>query len=102
MIETIKRNGYRISRNFTALVILLMTFEFLVGPIYYIVGLAQHGWYSLAPWQIKMMITSPFQSIEHFALLAIFLIMFYETLKMLSVVALRIIGSAYKRFSFYF
>ena len=74
MIEFLKRSGYRIARNFTALVVMLMTTEFLLGPIYYIVGISRQGWYSLAPWQIKMMITSPLQDILHFSLISIFLL----------------------------
>jgi len=74
MIETLKRAAYRVSRNFVALVLIQMNLNFIAGPIYYIVGIVKYGWYSLAPWQIKMMLTVPIQEIPNFSLLAIFLL----------------------------
>ena len=78
MNDSIKRNSYRIARNFTALVVLLITVDFLIGPIYYVVGISRHGWYSLAPWQIKMMFTTPLQDTLHFSFIAAFLVVLWE------------------------
>ena len=78
MIEALKRNAYRISSNFTALVLIQMTISFLLGPIFYLVGLARWGWYSLELWQIKMMFTNPITDVVGFAAMALMVIICFE------------------------
>ena len=78
MLESVKRGVYRIARNFAALIFIQITIDFLIGPIGYVVGVSRHGWYALAPWQIKMMFTSPLQNITEFVFIAIFLQLIWE------------------------
>ena len=78
MIEALKRNAYRISSNFTALVLIQMTISFLLGPIFYLVGLARWGWYSLELWQIKMMFTTPITDVVGFSVMALMVIVCFE------------------------
>ena len=74
MVESLKRNAYRVPKKFAALIFIQITINFIAGPIYYIVGIVKYGWYSLAPWQIEMMITTPIQDIPQYSLMAIFLL----------------------------
>ena len=85
MIESVKRGVYRFARNFAALIFIQMTIDFLIGPIGYVVGLFNYGWYALAPWQIKMMFTSPIQNITEFAFMATLFLAIWEILKTLFV-----------------
>ena len=78
MKDLFVRNVYRNSRNFAALVLIQMTVSFLLGPIFYIVGLARWGWYSLDFWQIKMMFTVPVTDVVYFSMVAFLLIMCFE------------------------
>jgi len=79
--DLLVRNFYRVSFNFAALVLIQMTISFLLGPIFYLGGLARWGWYSLELWQIKMMFTVPVTDVVNFAMLALLLIMFFEFMR---------------------
>ena len=81
MFETLKRSTYSVARNFAALVFIQMTIDFLIGPIGYVIGLFNYGWYALAPWQIKMMFTSPIQNITEFTFMAALLLTIWGILK---------------------
>lgn len=98
MIESVKRVVYLFARNSTALILIQVIIDFLIKPIGYVVGVSRHVWHALTPWEIKMMFTSAIQKIGNFALLAILLIMFYESLRM-SFVAYRFISVLFRRFS---
>ena len=78
MLDIIQRHAYRVARNFVALIFIQMTIDFLIGPIGYVVGISRHGWYALAPWQIKMMFTSPIQNITEFVFMATLLLVIWE------------------------
>ena len=81
MIESVKRGVYRLARNFAALIFIQMTIDFLIGPIGYVVEISRHGWYALAPWQIKMMFTSPIQNIPEFVFMAALFLTIWGILK---------------------
>ena len=81
MLEMLKRNFYRITRNFTALVIYIMTLEFVVGPFYYLSYIKEVGWYALDWWQIKMIFTAPISDIEHYATTSILLLLLWEVIR---------------------
>lgn len=76
--DLLVRNFYRVSFNFAALVLIQMTISFLLGPIFYLVGLARWGWYSLELWQIKMMFTNPITDVVGFAAMALMVIICFE------------------------
>ena len=78
MKDLLVRNFYRVSFNFAALVLIQMTISFLLGPIFYLVGLARWGWYSLDFWQIKMMFTAPITDVVGFAVMALMVIICFE------------------------
>ena len=75
MIDLVRRNVYRVLRNFSALVLFFLTADFLAGPIYYLMSVHQHGFYWLAGWQIKMIFTSPITNFLEYVMLA-FLVQF--------------------------
>ena len=81
MFESVKRSVYRVGRNFAALIFIQMTIDFLIGPIGYVVGLFNYGWYALAPWQIKLMFTSPLQNITEFVFMATLILAIWGILK---------------------
>ena len=81
MFESVKRSVYRVGRNFAALIFIQMTIDFLIGPIGYVVGLFNYGWYALAPWQIKLMFTSPLQNITEFVFMATLILAILGILK---------------------
>lgn len=76
--DLLVRNFYRVAINFAALVLFQMTVSFLLGPIFYLVGLARWGWYSLELWQIKMMFTNPITDVVGFAAMALMVIICFE------------------------
>ena len=76
--DLLVRNFYRVSFNFAALVLMQMTISFLLGPIFYLVGLARWGWYSLELWQVKMMFTTPITDVVGFAVMALMVIICFE------------------------
>lgn len=78
MKDLLVRNFYRVSFNFAALVLIQMTISFLLGPIFYIVGLVRWGWYSLDFWQIKMMFTGPITDVVGFSVMALMVIVCFE------------------------
>ena len=78
MKNLLVRNFHRVSFNFAALVLLQMTISFLLGPIFYIIGLTRWGWYSLDLWQIKMMFTNPITDVVGFAVMALMVILCFE------------------------
>lgn len=86
MLEMLKRNFYRITRNFTALVIYIMTLEFVVGPFYYLSYVKEVGWYALDWWQIKMIFTAPITDIEHYAGASFLLLLIWEIFRVFWVV----------------
>ena len=75
MIEVFTRNTFRIARNFAALIFIFMTADFLAGPINYLINMHHYGFYWLAGWQIKMILTSPISNFLEYAMLA-FLVQF--------------------------
>ena len=78
MVELVRRNVYRVLRNFTSLVLFFMTADFLVGPVYYLVGIVQNGFYMLASWQIQMIMTAPIRDIQEYAMLVLLVQFFWE------------------------
>ena len=78
MIDIIRRHVFRVLKNFTALVIFFMTADFLVGPVYYLIGMFQNGFYMLASWQIQMIFTAPIRDIQEYAMLALMVQFFWE------------------------
>lgn len=55
-----------------------MTADFLVGPVYYLIGMIQNGFYMLASWQIQMILTAPIRDIQEYAMLALMVQFFWE------------------------
>ena len=78
MIDVVRRNVYRVLRNFSALVLFFITADFLVGPVYYLIGMIQNGFYMLASWQIQMILSAPIRDIQEYAMLALMVQFFWE------------------------
>ena len=78
MVELVRRNVYRVLRNFSALVLFFMTADFLVGPVYYLIGMIQNGFNMLASWQIQMILPAPIRDIQEYAMLALMVQFFWE------------------------
>ena len=78
MIDLVRRHVFRVLRNFSALVLFFMTADFLVGPVYYLIGMIQNGFYMLASWQIQMIFTAPIRDIHEYAMLALMVQFFWE------------------------
>lgn len=87
LLEMVKRNAYRIARNFSALVLIQMTVDLVMGPIYYIKSLFEYGWYMIAGWQIEMMLTSPIMNIVEFAMLALMIQFIWEIFRAIWVIS---------------
>ena len=86
LLEMVKRNASRIARNFAALVLIQMTIDFILGPIFYVKSLFENGWYMIAGWQIEMMLTSPIMNVVEFAMLALMIQFFWEIFRAIWVI----------------
>ena len=78
MLDLIKRNAYRIARNFSLLVVIQFTWEIISVPIFYVEGLLRWGWYPPSLWYYRFMIDQSQSFAIQFALLALMIILFWE------------------------
>ena len=78
MLDLIKRNAYRIARNFSLLVVIQFTWEIISVPIFYVEGLFRWGWYPPSLWYYGFMIDQSKSFAMQFALLALMIVLFWE------------------------